>query len=107
MPRLPPVTTATGRSAARSGMVLSSPAAGFYLTRLTTRTSRSWHSPGLLGGCSRWPVRGHPVPLRVGGLPYFDQVAVGIADVATDLVLVLFGWRQELSTPGAPFGVDG
>jgi len=34
-------------------------------------------------------------------------VAVGIADVATDLVLVLFRRRQELSTPGAPFGVDG
>jgi hypothetical protein len=40
-------------------------------------------------------------------LPYFDQVTVGIADVAALLVLVLFRRRQEVSTPGAPFGVHG
>src|SRR5271167_5270143 len=34
-------------------------------------------------------------------------MTVGIADVAADLVLVLFGRRQELSTPSAPFGVHG
>jgi hypothetical protein len=34
-------------------------------------------------------------------------MTVGIADIATDLVLVLFRRRQELSTPGAPFGVHG
>src|SRR3984957_21267893 len=34
-------------------------------------------------------------------------MTVGIADVATDLVLVLFRRRQELSTPGAPFRVHG
>jgi len=28
-----------------------------------------------------------------------------VAQVATDLVLVPFRWRQELGTPGAPFGV--
>ena len=32
-------------------------------------------------------------------------MTVGIPDVATDLVLVLLRRRQELSTPGAPFGV--
>src|SRR4051794_34277182 len=32
---------------------------------------------------------------------------IGIADVATDLVLVLFRRRQELSTARAPFGVHG
>lgn len=32
---------------------------------------------------------------------------VGIADVATNLILVLFRRRQELSTPGTPFGVHG
>jgi hypothetical protein len=35
------------------------------------------------------------------------QIAVGIADVATDLVLVLLRRRQRLSTPGARFGVHG
>src|SRR5579863_10558283 len=34
-------------------------------------------------------------------------MTVGIADVAADLVLVLFRRRQELSAPGAPFGVNG
>jgi hypothetical protein len=38
-------------------------------------------------------------------LSYFDQMAVRIAYVATDLVLVLFRRRQELSTPGTPFGI--
>src|SRR5215472_1207635 len=40
-------------------------------------------------------------------LPDLDQVAVGIAEVATDLVLVLLRGRQELSASGAPFGVHG
>jgi hypothetical protein len=66
--------------------------------------------------CAHWvaPVRhcpksmrGRPVPLWVRGLPHFDQMTVGIADVATDLVLVAFRRRQELSTPGAPIGVHG
>src|ERR1700677_2367092 len=48
-----------------------------------------------------------PVTLRISGLPHLDQITVGIADVATDLVLVLLGRRQELSTPGTPFLVDG
>ena len=48
---------------------------------------------------------GDPVPLRVGGLSHFDQVTVGITDVAADLVLVLLRGRQELSAPRAPFGV--
>jgi hypothetical protein len=34
-------------------------------------------------------------------------MTVGVADVAPLLVLVLFRRRQELSTPGAPFGVHG
>ena len=34
-------------------------------------------------------------------------MTVGIADVAADLVLVLFRRRQELGTPGAPFRVQG
>jgi hypothetical protein len=34
-------------------------------------------------------------------------MTVGIADIAALLVLVLFRRRQELSTPGAPFGVHG
>jgi hypothetical protein len=34
-------------------------------------------------------------------LPDFDQMTVGIADVATDLVLVLLRRRHELSTTGA------
>src|ERR1700722_20210262 len=64
-------------------------------------------SVGLLGGRTRRPVSGRPVPLGVRGLPHFDQIAVGIADVAALLVLVLFRRCQELSTPGAPFGVHG
>jgi hypothetical protein len=52
-------------------------------------------------------VRGRPVSVRVRGLPYFDQVAVGIADVAAGFVLVLFRRGQELGAPGAPFGVHG
>jgi hypothetical protein len=46
-------------------------------------------------------------PLWVRNLPYFDQMTVGIADVAALLVRVLFRRRQELSTPGAPFRVHG
>src|ERR1700678_3329479 len=34
-------------------------------------------------------------------------MTVGVADVATDLVLVLFRRRKEFSTSGAPFGVHG
>src|SRR5579872_4766272 len=64
-------------------------------------------SLGLLGGRDRWPLTGRPVPLWVRGLAYFDQMTVGIADVTTDLVLVLFRWRQELSTACAPLGVHG
>jgi hypothetical protein len=36
---------------------------------------------------------------------HFDQVTIGITDVATDLVLVLPRRRQELGTTRAPFGV--
>src|SRR6202030_2326047 len=59
------------------------------------------------GGRTRRPVSGRPVPLWVRGLPHFDQMTVVIADVATLLVLMLFRRRQELSAPGAPFGVHG
>jgi hypothetical protein len=52
-------------------------------------------------------VRGRPVAFLVRGLAHFDQVTVGVADVAALLVLVLFRRRQEMSTAGAPFGVDG
>ena len=52
-------------------------------------------------------MRGRPVPVRVRGLPHFDQVAVGIADVAAGLVLVLFRRGQELGAAGAPLGVHG
>src|ERR1700679_2641750 len=34
-------------------------------------------------------------------------MTVGVADIATDLVRVLLRRRQELSTTGAPFGVNG
>src|ERR1700733_2700636 len=60
---------------------------------------------GLLGGRTRWPVSGRPVTVWVRGLPHLDQMTVGIADVAADLVLVLLRRSQELSTPGAPIGV--
>ena len=46
-------------------------------------------------------------PPRVSGLTYFDQMTVGVADVTTDLVLVLFGRRQEIRTTSAPLGVHG
>src|ERR1700733_9915080 len=73
---------------------------------LITETSKA--SPGVPGiRCSQWPVSGSPVTLWVCGLPHFDQITVGIANVETDLILVLFRRRQELSTPGAPFGVHG
>jgi AcrR family transcriptional regulator len=61
----------------------------------------------VLTAATRWPVGGRPVTLRVRGLPHFDQITVGIADIAAGLVLVMFRRRQELSTPGAPFGVHG
>ena len=67
---------------------------------LMTRTRLSSR---LLG----WPVSGRPVPFWVRGLSDFDDVSVGIADVAADLVLVLFGRRHEFSATGAPFGVHG
>src|SRR5580704_4863132 len=70
-------------------------------------TSRTRGSVGLRAQVDRWPVRWPPVSLRVGGLPDLDDVPVGISDVATDLVLVLLRWRQELRAPGAPFGVHG
>ena len=41
-------------------------------------------------------MRGRPVPPWVCGLPHFDQMTVGIADVATDLVLVVFRRAMEL-----------
>src|SRR3984885_14946438 len=63
-----------------------------------------WGRWELVGGRTRWPGIGDPVPPRGGGLPHFDQVTIGITDVATDLVLVLLRRRQELSTPRAPFG---
>src|ERR1700677_4454538 len=63
------------------------------------------HSLGRLAGSTRRPVSGRPVTLWVRGLPHFDQVTVGIADVAALLVLVLFRRRQELSAPGAPLRV--
>ena len=34
-------------------------------------------------------------------------MTVGIADVATNLVLVLLRGRQELSTSSTPFGIHG
>src|SRR6476660_9846721 len=53
------------------------------------------------------PQPRRPVPLWVGGLAHLDQMTVGIADIATNLVLVLLRRRQELGTPGAPLGVHG
>jgi len=64
-------------------------------------------SVGLPTGVDRWPVGGPPVSLRISGLPHLDDVAVGISDVATDLVLVLLRRCQELRAPGAPFSVRG
>ena len=58
-------------------------------------------------GFARWPVIGGPIPLRIRRLSHFDQVTIGITDVATDLVLVLLRRRQELSTTRAPFGIHG
>src|SRR4029078_6112816 len=55
----------------------------------------------------RWPVGGPPVSLWGGGLPDLDDVTIGIADVATDLVLVLLRRRQELRAAGAPLCVHG
>src|ERR1700690_731227 len=72
-----------------------------------TVSLRRRYSLGLLGRRTRWPVSRRPVPPWVRGLPHFDQMTVGVADVATDLVLVLFRRRQEIRTPGAPFGVRG
>src|SRR5579871_6273360 len=43
----------------------------------------------------------------VGRLPDLDDVTIGVSDVATDLIRVLLWRRQELRTPGAPFGVHG
>ncbi len=44
---------------------------------------------------------------RACGLADLDQMAVRVADVAADLVLVLLGRREELSPARAPFGVHG
>ena len=52
-------------------------------------------------------TEGASSPPRVGGLSHLDQITIRVADVATDLVLVLLRRRQELSTTGAPFGVHG
>ena len=52
-------------------------------------------------------MSGRPVPFWVRGLSDFDDVSVGIAHVAADLVLVLFRLCQEFSTPCAPLGVHG
>jgi hypothetical protein len=40
-------------------------------------------------------------------MPYFDQMTIGIADVAADLVLVMFRGRQKVSAPSTPFRVHG
>jgi hypothetical protein len=40
-------------------------------------------------------------------LPDLDQITVGVADIAMDLILVLLRRRQEVSTTGTPFGVHG
>ena len=52
----------------------------------------------VISALTRVPLRGYLMasglatsPVWVCGLPYFDQITVGIADIATDLVLVLFG----------------
>src|SRR5580692_2442966 len=51
------------------------------------------------------PQPGRPVTVRVGGLADLDQVAVRVADIAADLVLMLLWFRQKVSTPGAPLGI--
>src|ERR1700733_2614992 len=78
-------------------------------TRDYTCPASKWAnaSPILPGGRTRRPVSRRPVPLRVRGLTHFDQITVGIPDVATGLVRVPFRRRQELSTAGAPFRVHG
>src|SRR5215467_13391589 len=43
---------------------------------------------------------------RQGGLAYLDQVPVGITQVAADLGLVLFRWREELGASRAPLRID-
>src|SRR6476469_5437956 len=52
--------------------------------------------------CSRWwtPTSGQ------SRLAHLDQVAIGIADVAAQLGLVLLRRRQELSAARAPLGVN-
>ena len=40
-------------------------------------------------------------------LPDLDEVAVGICDLATDLVLELLGGVRNYAPRGAPFGVHG
>src|SRR5580693_5596575 len=54
---------------------------------------------------ARWPLVGEPISCWVRRLSHFDQMTVGITDVAADLVLVLLRRSQELSTERAPFGV--
>jgi DNA-binding MarR family transcriptional regulator len=77
------------------------------LERILAPASQPPASRLLFGGRIRWPVSGHPVAVRVRGLPDLDQITVGIADVAADFVLVVFRRREELSAPCAPFGVHG
>ena len=63
------------------------------LAQAFTRTPRRVYSTASERATGRLSVR---------GLPHFDQMTVGIADVAALLELVLFRQHQELSTPGAP-----
>ena len=56
---------------------------------------------------NRQQISGKLISQWVCGLPHFDQVTIGIADVAAGLVRVPFRRRQELSTAGTPFGVHG
>ena len=46
---------------------------------------------------ARWPLIGEPISPRVRRLSHFDQMTIGITDVAADFVLVLLRWRQEFS----------
>ena len=64
-------------------------------------------SLGLLGGRARWPVSGQPVTLWVRGLPHFDQMTVGIADVANASRTGAVSAASGIEHPGAPFGVYG
>src|SRR5487761_1570168 len=83
------------------------------VSRLTATAPAIFRWRGAAGGHSlqlvRWrarrPVSGGPVAFGVRCLPHLDQMTVGIADVTTLLILVLFRWREEVGPPGAPLGV--